>query len=65
MQQSVKDAAELVKQIEGDAESAAASASDAAENASISKDWAAGKPVTYSGAPVSKLQIHNFQQTDI
>lgn len=29
------------------------SAQDAADSAAMSKDWAAGKPVTYSGAPVS------------
>lgn len=44
--QAVTDATEQ-------AENAAQSAQDAADSASMSKDWAAGQPVTYSGAPVS------------
>ena len=44
--QAVTDATEQ-------AENAAQSAHDAADSAAMSKDWAAGKPVTYSGAPVS------------
>lgn len=32
---------------------AAQSAQDAADNAAMSKDWAAGQPVTYNGTPVS------------
>lgn len=44
--QAVTDATEQ-------AENAAQSAQDAADNAAMSKDWAAGQPVTYSGAPVS------------
>nr|DAF51074.1 MAG TPA: Baseplate component [Siphoviridae sp. ctFPV4] len=44
--QAVTDATEQ-------AENAAQSAQDAADSAAMSKDWAAGKPVTYSGAPVS------------
>ena len=35
------------------AENAAQSAQDAADSAAMSKDWAAGQPVTYSGTPVS------------
>jgi hypothetical protein len=35
------------------AENAAQSAQDAADNAAMSKDWAAGQPVTYNGTPVS------------
>ncbi len=44
--QAVTDATEQ-------AENAAQSAQDAADSAAMSKDWAAGQPVTYSGAPVS------------
>lgn len=44
--QAVTDATEQ-------AENAAQSAQDAADNAAMSKDWAAGQPVTYSGTPVS------------
>lgn len=44
--QAVTDATEQ-------AENAAQSAQDAADSASMSKDWAAGQPVTYSGTPVS------------
>lgn len=44
--QAVTDATEQ-------AENAAQSAQEAADSASMSKDWAAGQPVTYSGAPVS------------
>ena len=44
--QAVTDATEQ-------AENAAQSAQDAANSASMSKDWAAGQPVTYSGSPVS------------
>ena len=44
--QAVTDATEQ-------AENAAQSAQDAADSAAMSKDWAAGKPVTYSGTPVS------------
>lgn len=44
--QAVTDATEQ-------AENAAQSAQDASDSASMSKDWAAGQPVTYSGAPVS------------
>lgn len=44
--QAVTDATEQ-------AENAAQSAQDAADSAAMSKDWAAGKPVTYSGATVS------------
>ena len=43
--QAVTDATEQ-------AENAAQSAQDAADSAAMSKDWAAGQPVTYSGAPV-------------
>ena len=44
--QAVTDATEQ-------AENAAQSAQDAADNAAMSKDWAAGQPVTYNGTPVS------------
>lgn len=44
--QAVTDATEQ-------AENAAQSAQDAADSAAMSKDWAAGQPVTYSGTPVS------------
>lgn len=44
--QAVTDATEQ-------AENAAQSAQDAADNAAMSKDWAAGQPVTYSGTTVS------------
>ena len=44
--QAVTDATEQ-------AENAAQSAQDAADSAAMSKDWAAGQPVTYSGSPVS------------
>ena len=44
--QAVTDATEQ-------AENAAQSAQEAADSASMSKDWAAGQPVTYNGAPVS------------
>lgn len=44
--QAVTDATEQ-------AENAAQSAQEAADSASMSKDWAAGQPVTYSGTPVS------------
>lgn len=44
--QAVTDATEQ-------AENAAQSAQDASDSASMSKDWAAGQPVTYSGTPVS------------
>ena len=44
--QAVTDATEQ-------AENAAQSAQDAADSAAMSKDWAAGKPVTYSDTPVS------------
>lgn len=44
--QAVTDATEQ-------AENAAQSAQEAADSASMSKDWAAGQPVTYSGATVS------------
>lgn len=44
--QAVTDATEQ-------AENAAQSAQDAADSAAMSKDWVAGQPVTYSGAPVS------------
>ena len=43
--QAVTDATEQ-------AENAAQSAQEAADSAAMSKDWAAGQPVTYSGAPV-------------
>ena len=43
--QAVTDATEQ-------AENAAQSAQDAADSAAMSKDWAAGQSVTYSGAPV-------------
>lgn len=35
------------------AENAAQSAQEAADSAAMSKDWAAGQPVTYNGTPVS------------
>lgn len=44
--QAVTDATEQ-------AENAAQSAQDAADSAAMSKDWAAGQPVTYSGTPAS------------
>lgn len=44
--QAVTDATEQ-------AENAAQSAQDAADSAAMSKDWAAGQPVTYNGTPVS------------
>ena len=44
--QAVTDATEQ-------AENAAQSAQDAADSAAMSKDWAAGQPITYSGTPVS------------
>lgn len=44
--QAVTDATEQ-------AENAAQSAQDAADSAAMSKDWAAGQSVTYSGTPVS------------
>lgn len=44
--QAVTDATEQ-------AENAAQSARDAADSAAMSKDWAAGQPVTYNGTPVS------------
>ena len=44
--QAVTDATEQ-------AENAAQSAQDAADNAAMSKDWAAGQPVTYNGTHVS------------
>lgn len=44
--QAVTDATEQ-------AENAAQSAQEAADSASMSKDWAAGQPVTYNGTPVS------------
>lgn len=44
--QAVTDATEQ-------AENAAQSAQEAADSAAMSKDWAAGQPVTYNGTPVS------------
>ena len=44
--QAVTDATEQ-------AENAAQSAQEAADSAAMSKDWAAGQPVTYSGTPAS------------
>lgn len=49
----IAKALQAVTDATGQAENAAQSAQDAADSAAMSKDWAAGQPVTYNGTPVS------------